>query len=505
METHSRDAIWNETLTLIAGRVNEGTFRIWFAQTAGLGFVDGAFVVGVSSDFAKDWIETRFQALIQDALSEVMGDTMSCRLVVDPSVGAGDVEKGGDTVPRRPAGEHEDERADAFAGGARTEPGAVAQPDPGGRTQTTPPGGELPLPVPPPVAVPGNGKPATAVGIGLSDKYTFESFIIGPSNRFAHAAALAVAESPGDAYNPLFVYGGVGLGKTHLLQAIGHYVLHHATGLRVRFVTAEMFTNDFINSVRENKMEDFKRRFRTNDVLLIDDIQFLQHKEGTQEEFFHTFYTLQSEGKQIVISSDRPPKELNALEERLVSRFEQGLTVDIQPPTLETRIAILRKKVKTDRIRVADDEVLMLIASRAPSNIRELEGYLTRVVAAGSFSGRAVDVSLAREVLRDIPETAVTRITMDHILAAVSTTLGIPVSDIKGDKRSRNIVQARHVAMYLARELTDLSLPKIGERIGGRDHTTVLHAVGKVGRLILEDRQMYDLVQQLTTKIKTAR
>jgi chromosomal replication initiator protein len=359
---------------------------------------------------------------------------------------------------------------------------------------------------PPSGGVAGNGKPPTSsFGIGLSEKYTFESFVIGPSNRFAHAAALAVAESPGVAYNPLFVYGGVGLGKTHLLQAIGHYVLHHTPGTKVRFVTSEMFTNDFINSVREKKMGDFQRRFRTNDVLLIDDIQFLEHKEGTQEEFFHTFNTLHAAGKQIVMSSDRPPKQLHALEDRLVNRFESGLTVDIQPPTLETRIAILRKKIMLDHIRLADDEVLTLIASRSPSNIRELEGYLTRVIAAGSFSGRPIDVSLARDVLKDIPETAVTRITVDHILAAVSAKLGISLNDIKSDKRQRNIVQARHVAMYLARELTDLSLPKIGERIGGRDHTTVLHAVEKVGRLIGEDRQMYDLVQQLTTKIKSAR
>ena len=260
--------------------------------------------------------------------------------------------------------------------------------------------------------------PSRASELGLNDKYTFESFVIGPSNRFAHAAALAAAETPGTNYNPLFIYGGVGLGKTHLLQAIGHYVLRHSPQLKVCFMTVETFTNEFINSLRDETIEGFKRRYRGNDVLLIDDIQFLENKEQTQEEFFHTFNTLYEAGKQIVISSDRSPKGLVSLEDRLVSRFEWGLTTDIQPPDLETRIAILRKKVLTDNVRLTNEEVLTHIASRVPTNIRELEGCLTRVVAFASFNNRPIDVVLAREVLKDIPEVAGTRVTVELILGS---------------------------------------------------------------------------------------
>jgi chromosomal replication initiator protein len=342
------------------------------------------------------------------------------------------------------------------------------------------------------------------VGTGLVDKYTFDTFVIGASNRFAHAAAMAAAETPGTQYNPLFIYGGVGLGKTHLLQAIGHYVLKHTPGLTVRYVTLETFTNDFINSLRDDSIEGFKARYRTIDVLLIDDIQFLQKKEQTQEEFFHTFNTLYDAQKQIVITSDRHPKGLATLEDRLVSRFEWGLITDIQPPDLETRVAILRKKVRADRIHLADDDVLMLIASRVPTNIRELEGCLTRVVAFSSFTKRPIDVDLAREVLKDIPETASARVTIDLILSSVAEFTGVSVTEIIGDKRTRSVVESRHLAMYLARELTDASLPKIGERIGGRDHTTVLHAVEKITKLMQRDRDLYNRVQRLTTKIKSA-
>ena len=306
---------------------------------------------------------------------------------------------------------------------------------------------------------------------GLLGKYTFDTFVIGPSNRFAHAAALAAAETPGTQYNPLFIYGGVGLGKTHLLQAIGNYALRNHPALKVRYLTLETFTNDFINSLRDDSIEGFKNRYRTVDVLLIDDIQFLQKKEQTQEEFFHTFNTLYDAQKQIVISSDRHPKGLATLEDRLVSRFEWGLITDIQPPDLETRVAILRKKVRADGITLADDDVLMLIASRVPTNIRELEGCLTRVVAFSSFTKRPIDVDLAREVLKDIPETPSTRVTIDLILSTVAEATGVSVTEITGDKRSRPVVESRHLVMYLARELTDASLPKIGDRIGGpRSH-----------------------------------
>ncbi|GAB4261034.1 MAG: chromosomal replication initiator protein DnaA [Thermoleophilia bacterium] len=480
MDRERVEAVWTEARALIAARVNEGTYRIWFDPTVGLDFSDTEFTVGVASDFARDWIDTRFRSLIVEALSTVLGDTVTLRLVVS------------DDVARRLA-----ERAPA----QDAPTGSVSSEDFGDRPRR------------PPVAhtrradtrttdAPAGSSPTD---IGLNPKYTFESFVIGPSNRFAHAAALAAAESPGTAYNPLFIYGGVGLGKTHLLQAIGHYVMRHSPRLRVKFTTIEIFTNEFINSLRDEKIEGFKRRYRDNDVLLIDDIQFLERKEQTQEEFFHTFNTLFEAGKQIVITSDRSPKALQTLSDRLLSRFEWGLTTDIQPPDLETRIAILRKKVQLEGIRLHDEEVLAHIASRVPTNIRELEGCLTRVVAYASFNGRPIDVDLAREVLKDIPETAGTRVTIELILNTVASTLAVSVAEIKGDKRTRNIVQARHVAMYLARELTDASLPKIGERIGGRDHTTVLHAVDKVGRLMHEDREMYNLIQHLTMKIKSAR
>jgi chromosomal replication initiator protein len=353
------------------------------------------------------------------------------------------------------------------------------------------------------VSPPLNNDPVAAAG--LMAKNTFDSFVVGQSNRFAHAASLAAAETPGTQYNPLFIYGGVGLGKTHLLQAIGNYALRNHPGMKVRCLSVETFTNDFINSLRDDSIEGFKNRYRTIDVLLIDDIQFLQKKEQTQEEFFHTFNALYDAQKQIVITSDRPPKGLATLEDRLVSRFEWGLITDIQPPDLETRVAILRKKVQSEAIPLTDDDVLMLIASRVPTNIRELEGCLTRVVAFSSFTKRPIDVPLANEVLKDIPETPTSRITIDMILSAVAESTGISITEITGDKRSRSVVESRHLAMYLTRELTDASLPKIGDHIGGRDHTTVLHAVDKVSKLLREDRDLYNRVQRLTAKLKSAR
>lgn len=497
METDKSHEIWQEALALIATRVNEGAFRIWFQHTVGLGFDDGTFVVGVSSKFALDWINDRFQGLIGEALSEAVGDNVSCRLVVAPELVQGVEESEGSREGRRQT-----------EGTGRAESSPLIGAPPAGPEATSDNGSAAPRLGSD--APPSRGRPEpelagrTPASLGLSEKYTFESFVIGPSNRFAHAAALAAAESPGTTYNPLFIYGGVGLGKTHLLQAIGHYVARHSPDLRVRFVSTETFTNDFINSVRDDSIEGFKRRYRAYDVLLIDDIQFLERKEQTQEEFFYTFNALYEAGKQIVISSDRHPRALQTLEDRLRSRFDGGLITDIHPPDLETRIAILRKKVQSEGMRV-DDEVLSLIASRVPTNIRELEGCLTRVVAFSSFSNRVIDVELARECLKDIPETAGTRITLELILNIVSAHLGVSVAEIKGDRRSKPIVQARHIVMYLTRELTDASLPKIGERLGGRDHTTVLHAVDKVGRLLKEDRQMYDLIQDLTMQVKNAR
>ena len=345
--------------------------------------------------------------------------------------------------------------------------------------------------------------------VELNPKYTFDLFVIGSSNRFAHAAALAVAEAPAQAYNPLFIYGGTGLGKTHLLQAIGHYVRQHSRRLTTRYVTSETFMNEFIDAVRDRgaRIEGFKRRYRNYDVLLVDDIQFIEGKERIQEEFFHTFNSLYEGGAQIVLSSDRPPREIATLEERLRSRFEWGLLTDIQAPDLETRIAILRKRVETEGIAIDDPEVLTFIAGRVSANIRELEGALTRVVAFSSLTDRPLTVELAEDVLRDVyPQgEAAPEVTIPRIQEAVSQRFGVTLDELVSPRRSQAVAYPRQVAMYLSRELTDASLPMIGKQFGGRDHTTVIHAKDKITRLIREDRSVYNLVQELTARIKQAR
>ncbi|MCP9952196.1 chromosomal replication initiator protein DnaA [Actinomadura madurae] len=336
----------------------------------------------------------------------------------------------------------------------------------------------------------------------LNPKYTFETFVIGSSNRFAHAAAVAVAEQPAKAYNPLFVYGDSGLGKTHLLHAIGHYAQSLFNGARVRYVSSEEFTNDFINSIRDGKADGFRRRYRDVDILLVDDIQFLEGKEQTQEEFFHTFNTLHNASKQIVISSDRPPKELVTLEDRLRNRFEWGLTTDVQPPELETRIAILQKKARQEGL-AAPPDVLEFIASQIATNIRELEGALIRVTAFASLNRQSVDMKLAEIVLKDlIPNDSGPEITAAMIMAQTVEYFGTTIEDLCGPSRSRMLVTARQIAMYLCRELTDLSLPKIGQQFGGRDHTTVMHAERKIRSLMAERRAIYNQVTELTGRIK---
>ncbi|MDR7302013.1 chromosomal replication initiator protein DnaA [Haloactinomyces albus] len=336
----------------------------------------------------------------------------------------------------------------------------------------------------------------------LNAKYTFDTFVIGASNRFAHAAAVAGAEAPARAYNPLFIWGESGLGKTHLLHAVGHYAQRLFPGMRVRYVSTEEFTNDFINSLRDDRQVAFQRRYRDVDVLLVDDIQFLEGKEGTQEEFFHTFNTLHNSNKQIVVSSDRPPKSLHTLEDRLRTRFEWGLITDIQPPELETRIAILRKKAAQDRM-AAPAEVLEFIAARIERNIRELEGALIRVTAFASLNQQPVDVQLAEIVLRDlIPDSHTPEITAGTIMAVTAEFFEVTVDDLCGPGKTKALAQARQIAMYLCRELTDSSLPKIGQSFGGRDHTTVMHADKKIRNGMAERRRVYDQVQELTARIK---
>ncbi|MDT0463158.1 chromosomal replication initiator protein DnaA [Streptomyces gibsoniae] len=363
----------------------------------------------------------------------------------------------------------------------------------------------------PPTGAPGPlaAQPAPATGPGeptarLNPKYLFDTFVIGASNRFAHAAAVAVAEAPAKAYNPLFIYGESGLGKTHLLHAIGHYARSLYPGTRVRYVSSEEFTNEFINSIRDGKADAFRKRYRDMDILLVDDIQFLAQKESTQEEFFHTFNTLHNANKQIVLSSDRPPKQLVTLEDRLRNRFEWGLITDVQPPELETRIAILRKKAVQEQLN-APPEVLEFIASRISRNIRELEGALIRVTAFASLNRQPVDLGLTEIVLKDlIPggEDSAPEITATAIMAATADYFGLTVEDLCGTSRGRALVTARQIAMYLCRELTDLSLPKIGAQFGGRDHTTVMHADRKIRALMAERRSIYNQVTELTNRIK---
>ncbi|WSI35684.1 chromosomal replication initiator protein DnaA [Streptomyces sp. NBC_01341] len=358
-------------------------------------------------------------------------------------------------------------------------------------------GGPMGAQSPPP---PGTNEPHAR----LNPKYLFDTFVIGASNRFAHAAAVAVAEAPAKAYNPLFIYGESGLGKTHLLHAIGHYARSLYPGTRVRYVSSEEFTNEFINSIRDGKGDTFRKRYRDVDILLVDDIQFLASKESTQEEFFHTFNTLHNANKQIVLSSDRPPKQLVTLEDRLRNRFEWGLTTDVQPPELETRIAILRKKAVQEQLN-APPEVLEFIASRISRNIRELEGALIRVTAFASLNRQPVDLGLTEIVLKDlIPggEDSAPEITAPAIMAATADYFGLTVEDLCGSSRSRVLVTARQIAMYLCRELTDLSLPKIGAQFGGRDHTTVMHADRKIRALMAERRSIYNQVTELTNRIK---
>ncbi|MGP6174226.1 chromosomal replication initiator protein DnaA [Corynebacterium sp. A21] len=336
----------------------------------------------------------------------------------------------------------------------------------------------------------------------LNPKYTFESFVIGSSNRFANGAAVAVAENPAKAYNPLFIWGGSGLGKTHLLHAAGNYALVLQPGLRIKYVSSEEFTNDYINSVRDDRQESFKRRYRNLDILMVDDIQFLEGKEGTQEEFFHTFNALHQADKQIILSSDRPPKQLTTLEDRLRTRFEGGLITDVQPPDLETRIAILMKKAQADGTRV-DRDVLEMIASRFESSIRELEGALIRVSAYSSLINQPIDMKMAEIALRDIlPEDADVVITAAAIMEVAAEYFDISLDTLRGAGKTRAVAHARQLAMYLCRELTDLSLPKIGDQFGGKDHTTVMYADRKIRKEMKEKRDTYDEIQSLTQLIK---
>ncbi|GGE06163.1 chromosomal replication initiator protein DnaA [Marinithermofilum abyssi] len=445
MDKHIQE-LWAQTLERIQEKLSKPSFETWLQATEAVDYRDDTLIISAPNEFARDWLESRYANLVRDTLQDVAGSVIGVQFITHAAA-----------VPEETSGKSE----------AKTPPDETAE------------------------------APKTM----LNSRYTFDTFVIGSGNRFAHAASLAVAEAPAKAYNPLFIYGGVGLGKTHLMHAIGNYVQSHTPNTHVVYLSSEKFTNEFINSIRDNKTDDFRNKYRNVDILLIDDIQFLAGKEQTQEEFFHTFNALHEESKQIVISSDRPPKAIPTLEDRLRSRFEWGLITDIQPPDYETRIAILRKKAIADNLNI-DSEVMAFIADRIDTNIRELEGALIRVVAYSALMNQPVSVELAGEALKDImPHQQPKVISIRDIQETVCSYYHIRVEDLKGKKRTRNVALPRQIAMYLSRELTDGSLPKIGEEFGGRDHTTVIHAHEKISRTLSTDRNLQQALDDIKKRL----
>lgn len=437
------DNIWNKVLDIIKVELTEVSYNTWLKTITPLNLTDNSIVLAAPNDFTKGILEGRYLNLIKNAIKEVTKKEYSIKFIIPGEEQTPEIEK---SIPNQ--SDENNQRAQ------------------------------------------------------LNPKYSFETFVIGNSNRFAHAASLAVAEAPAQSYNPLFLYGGVGLGKTHLMHAIGHYILSQSPETKVVYVSSEKFTNELINSIREYRNEEFRNKYRNIDVLLVDDIQFIAGKEGTQEEFFHTFNALYEANKQIIISSDRPPKDIPTLEDRLRSRFEWGLIADIQAPDLETRIAILRKKAKMENIKVSDG-VMQYIATMIQSNIRELEGALIRVVAYSSLTNEDITVELAKEALKNILSSKKPKeITVDLIKEEVSNTYKIKMEDFDSKKRTRAIAYPRQIAMYLTRELTDLSLPKIGDEFGGRDHTTVIHACDKISTEISQDIETKEKIEYIINRLK---
>jgi len=526
-DTIDLTSAWNRSLDGLGNELAP-QHRAFLQLTRPLALVEDTALIAVPNEFAKEVIETRLRQMITDALSASFGRDIRIAVTVEQGSAQPDHANASglpgarppldESLPYRPIrapGTFDGAVPRYNADGAAGFPDESDQPEAGeqsrpGRglesvsTNTDARAGLRPrTPTDRPQRDPFAPAPRREPESRLNPKYLFETFVIGSSNRFAHAAAVAVAEAPAKAYNPLFIYGESGLGKTHLLHAIGHYARNLYSGARVRYVSSEEFTNDFINSIRDGKADGFRRRYRDMDILLVDDIQFLENKEQTQEEFFHTFNTLHNANKQIVISSDRPPKQLVTLEDRLRNRFEWGLITDVQPPELETRIAILRKKAAQEGLN-APPEVLEFIASKISKNIRELEGALIRVTAFASLNRQPVDLSLAEIVLKDlIPDSEGSEITAATIMASTAAYFGLSMEDLCGSSRSRVLVTARQIAMYLCRELTDMSLPKIGQQFGGRDHTTVMHADRKIRSLMAERRSIYNQVTELTNRIKS--
>ncbi|MDQ0216608.1 chromosomal replication initiator protein [Oikeobacillus pervagus] len=443
------DDLWSKALENIESKISKPSFETWLKSTKAHALQGDSIIISAPNEFARDWLEGHYSQLITGVLYEITGEELIVKFIIPQNQESEEL--------KIPAAKQQVKREDSL---------------------------DFPQSM-------------------LNPKYTFDTFVIGSGNRFAHAASLAVAEAPAKAYNPLFIYGGVGLGKTHLMHAIGHYVLEHNPAAKVVYLSSEKFTNEFINSIRDNKADDFRNKYRNVDILLIDDIQFLAGKEQTQEEFFHTFNTLHEESKQIIISSDRPPKEIPTLEDRLRSRFEWGLITDITPPDLETRIAILRKKAKAEGLDIPN-EVMLYIANQIDSNIRELEGALTRVVAYSSLINKDINADLAAEALKDIiPSSKPKVVTILDIQRAVGEHYNVKLEDFKAKKRTKSIAFPRQIAMYLSRELTDFSLPKIGDEFGGRDHTTVIHAHEKISKLLQTDQTLQHSLKEITGILKS--
>ena len=437
-------SLWEKALKILERRLNKNSFDTWLKPLKPLGCHDNTIIIEVPNNFSRGWLSDRYAPLLKNVFQNITKQDVGVQFLLSSEI----PEIKNDSFKKAP-----------------------------GKTIENP-----------------HSSP-------LNPKYTFDTFIIGNSNRFTHAASFAVAESPAKAYNPLFIYGGVGLGKTHLMHAIGQFIMEHNSKLKVFYVTSEKFTNELINSIRDDKTVEFRNKYRGMDILLVDDIQFLAGKERTQEEFFHTFNTLYEANKQIIISSDRPPREIPTLEDRLRSRFEWGLITDIQPPDLETRIAILRKKSQLENLTVPDD-TLVFIANKIQSNIRMLEGALNRVVARSSFNGEEINPEMAADVLKDIIPNRPRPITIPLIQEVVAEFYSLKIEDFKSKKRNRSISFPRQIAMYLSRELTDSSLPQIGNSFGGRDHTTVIHAIEKINNELTKNIVFQETIKDLITLIK---
>ncbi|MCR4943114.1 MAG: chromosomal replication initiator protein DnaA [Clostridium sp.] len=448
METDLNE-LWEKTLSIIKGEMSEVSFNTWIKSCKPISISSNTIQISVPNSFTQDILEKRYKDLVANSIKVVCSKLYKIEFLIASDINSSEAEKSMKVEPQKSK------------------------------------------------SIIVNDEMSTT----LNPKYTFDSFVIGNSNRFAHAASLAVAEAPAKAYNPLFIYGGVGLGKTHLMHAIGHYILQNNPNAKVVYVSSEKFTNELINSIKDDKNEEFRNKYRNVDILLIDDIQFIAGKERTQEEFFHTFNALHDANKQIILSSDRPPKEIPTLEDRLRSRFEWGLIADIQIPDFETRMAILKKKAEVEKLNVAN-EVMIYIATKIKSNIRELEGALIRIVAYSSLTNREITVDLASEALKDIiSKKQGKNITIDLIQDIVSSYFNLRIEDLKSQRRTRNIAYPRQIAMYLSRKLTDMSLPKIGEEFGGRDHTTVIHAYEKISDNLNKDETLQHTIETLTKKL----